>query len=68
MKDSHGQTAFSVALWAGLHHLAKLLMLGGANIDDSDASGHTLLHQSLLKQDTPSCIFLLENRANASKR
>ncbi|XP_067934786.1 rabankyrin-5-like [Watersipora subatra] len=68
LKDSLDQTPLAVALWSGLHNVARKLMLGGANVNDVNSEGLTLLHQAILKNDTPSCIFLIDNRADISKR
>lgn len=68
IKDSLDQTPLAVALWAGFHDIARKLMLGGASVNDANAEGLTLLHQAVLRKDTPSCIFLMDNRADISKR
>lgn len=68
LKDALDQTPLAVALWSGLHDIAKLLMLAGCNINDTNRDGYSLLHQAIIKKDTPSCIFLLENGADIAKR
>ena len=68
IKDSLDQTPLAVALWAGLHDIARKLMLGGASVNDTNSEGLTLLHQAVLRKDTPSCIFLMDNQADIKKR
>lgn len=68
LKDSLDQTPLAVALWAGLHQIARRLMLGGASVNDTNSEGLTLLHQAVLRKDTPSCIFLMDNQAELNKR
>ena len=68
LKDSLDQTPLAVALWSGLHKVARKLMLGGASVNDVNSEGLSLLHQSILKKDTPSCIFLMDNRADINKK
>jgi len=68
IKDSLEQTPLAVALWAGMHDVARKLMMGGASVNDTNSEGLTLLHQAVLKTDTPSCLFLMDNQADISKK
>jgi len=68
IKDSQEQTPLAVALWAGLHSIARQLLTGGANINLANSQGLTLLHQAILRQDGPSCVFLLDNQADIHSR
>lgn len=43
-------------------------MMGGANVNDVNSDGLSLLHQAILRKDTPSCIFLMDNQADISKK
>jgi hypothetical protein len=64
IKDSEGQTVLGLALWSGLHNEADRLLGAGANINEKNAEGMTLLHQSIEKQDTKSALFLIEHQAD----
>ncbi|XP_064648552.1 rabankyrin-5-like isoform X2 [Lineus longissimus] len=65
LKDSCEQTPFGLALWNGFHGIAIQLLTGGAGvINDKSSDGMTLLHQGIMKQDTPSALFLLEHQAD----
>ena len=68
IKDSKDQTVLALTLWNGYHEVATQLLTGGANINDYNSEGHTLLHQAILKQDTASAIFLLDRQADPNAR
>ena len=57
LKDSRDQTALALALWNGFHDTATQLLSGGANINDYNNEGHTMLHQAIIKQDTATRLF-----------
>ena len=41
---------------------------GGANINDYNGYGLTMLHEAVMKQDTPSALFLLKRQADANAK
>lgn len=53
-----------LALWSGLHKEAGRLLGAGANINEKNSEGMTLLHQAIEKQDTSSALFLIEHKAD----
>lgn len=53
-----------LALWSGLHEEAGRLLGAGANINEKNSEGMTLLHQAIEKQDTSSALFLIEHKAD----
>ncbi|XP_077996108.1 rabankyrin-5-like isoform X2 [Glandiceps talaboti] len=62
--DSQEQTVLGLALWMNFHDIAAQLLAGGANINHTMSDGMTLLHQAIMKQGTPSALFLLEHKAD----
>ena len=64
LKDSDGQTVLGLALWSNLHSEAARLLGAGANINEKNSEGLTLLHQAVQKQDTASALFLIEHQAD----
>lgn len=46
-----------LALWSGLHNEADRLLGAGANINEKNSEGMTLLHQAIERQDTNSALF-----------
>ena len=64
LKDSEGQTVLGLALWGGLHETAAAFLAAGANINERNATGLTLLHEAIEKQDTVSALFLIEHHAD----
>ncbi|CAH1801017.1 unnamed protein product [Owenia fusiformis] len=68
LKDSNDQTVLGLALWNGYLNIAETLLNGGSNINDVNAEGMTLLHQAIVKQDTPSALFLLQHSADMNVR
>ncbi len=43
-------------------------MPGGANINDYNSYGLTMLHEAITKQDTQSALFLLQRQADANAK
>lgn len=68
LKDTQDQTVLALALWQGFHDIALQLIAGGANINDYNGEGMTLLHQAIMKQDAASALFLLENQADCNAK
>ncbi|KAK6967507.1 rabankyrin-5, partial [Biomphalaria glabrata] len=64
VKDSVGQTVLGLALWNNMHDMADKLLACGANINEKNAAGMTLLHQAIEKQDTESALFLMDHLAD----
>ncbi|XP_076453246.1 rabankyrin-5-like [Babylonia areolata] len=64
LKDSEGQTVLGLALWGGLHETAAAFLTAGANINERNSAGMTLLHEAIEKQDTVSALFLIEHHAD----
>lgn len=64
LKDSEGQTVLGLALWGGLHETAAAFLAAGANINERNSAGLTLLHEAIEKQDTISALFLIEHHAD----
>ena len=69
LKDSAGHSVLGVALWAGNQlEIAEQLLGGGANVNDTDTEGRTLLLQAISRHDVDSALFLLQNQADANAR
>ncbi|KAI8782408.1 rabankyrin-5 isoform X2 [Biomphalaria glabrata] len=64
VKDSVGQTVLGLALWNNMHDMADKLLACGANINEKNAAGMTLLHQAIEKQETESALFLMDHLAD----
>lgn len=64
IKDSDGQTVLGLALWQHLYEEAGKLLGAGANINEKNTEGNTLLHQAIEKQDTSGALFLIEHQAD----
>jgi len=58
------------ALWTGNMQadIAQLLLTGGANVNDTDTEGRTLLLQAICRHDVDSALFLLRHQADANAR
>jgi len=69
LKDSAGQSVLGVALWAGNRlEIAEQLLSGGANVNDTDSEGSSLLLQAISQHDVDSALFLLRNQADPNAR
>jgi len=69
LQDSTGQSVLGTALWAGSRlQIAELLLGGGANVNDVDAEGRTLLLQAIRRCDVDSALFLLRHQADPNAR
>jgi len=65
LKDSTSQSVLGAALWAGNRlEIAEQLLVGGANVNDTDNEGRTLLLQAISRCDADSALFLLRNQAD----
>ncbi|XP_057341018.1 rabankyrin-5 [Microplitis mediator] len=70
-KDRDGETPLSLAIKAPLkkgREIVAALINAGANINEKNDKGLTLLHQAILKEDSATAIFLLENGADMSAK
>ncbi|XP_015593022.1 rabankyrin-5 isoform X2 [Cephus cinctus] len=71
LKDYSGETSLSLAIKAPLkkgREIVAALIKAGANINQCNEKGLTLLHQAILKEDSATAIFLLENGANMNAK
>lgn len=64
VKDSNGETVLGLALWNAMHTMTDRLLSSGANINEHNTAGLTLLHQAIQKQDTTSAQFLLDHKVD----
>ena len=71
VKDKDGETPLSLAIKAPFkkgREIAAALINAGANINQRNEQGLTLLHQAILKEDSAMAIFLLENGADMNMK
>lgn len=71
IKDKSGETPLSLAIKAPLkkgREIVAALINAGANINQRNDKGLTLLHQAILKEDSATAIFLLENGADMNSK
>lgn len=67
IKDKNGETPLSLAIKAPLkkgREIVAALINAGANVNQRNEKGYTLLHLAILKEDSATAIFLLENGAD----
>jgi Ankyrin repeats (many copies) len=65
LKDSDGHSALGLSLAVGSRlDIAELLLSGGANVNDTDGEGQTLLFQAISRHDVDSAVFLLKHQAD----
>lgn len=69
-KNQDAETPLSLALSAVPKNREVLCALieAGADLEQRNEAGHTALHQAILKEDSSSAIFLLENGADMNSR
>ncbi|KAJ8913699.1 hypothetical protein NQ315_007416 [Exocentrus adspersus] len=60
-RDVNGETPISLALNQGCNHLVPVLIRGKADVNIRNGKDFTLLHQAILKEDSKTAIFLLDN-------
>lgn len=64
-RDANGDTPISLALNEGCSdELVPVLIEGGADVNVRNGKDFTLLHQAILKEDSKTAIFLLDNGAD----
>lgn len=68
VKDIDGETPLSLALAEGNNDLVPLLIRGKADVNVRNAKDFTLLHQAILKEDSKTAIFLLDNGADMNAK
>ncbi|KAK4878403.1 hypothetical protein RN001_010909 [Aquatica leii] len=68
LKDSNGETPLSLALNEGFNELVPILIKGKADVNMRNAKDFTLLHQAILKEDSKTAIFLLDNGADMNAK
>ncbi|CAL7948855.1 unnamed protein product [Xylocopa violacea] len=71
LKNYANETPLSLAIKAPFKlgkDIVLALITAGANINQCNAEGLTLLHQAILKEDSATAIFLLENGADMNIR
>ncbi|CAH1099534.1 unnamed protein product [Psylliodes chrysocephalus] len=61
VRDIDGETPISLALTEGLNHLVPILIKGKADINVRNGKDLTLLHQAIIKEDSKTALFLLNN-------
>ncbi|XP_017884422.1 rabankyrin-5 [Ceratina calcarata] len=71
IKNDSNETPLSLAIKAPFKKgkdIVLALIKAGANINQCNKDGLTLLHQAILKEDSATAIFLLENGADMNAR
>lgn len=71
LKNNANETPLSLAIKAPFKKgkdIVLALIKAGANINEYNKEGLTLLHQAILKEDSATAIFLLENGADMNAR
>lgn len=64
-KNSDGHSALGLALVMNSQlDIAELLLNGGADVNDSNSDGRTLLLHAITRRDVDSAIFLLKHQAD----
>ncbi|PAA93125.1 hypothetical protein BOX15_Mlig019813g1, partial [Macrostomum lignano] len=64
VRDSQGNSAFSLALWNGMVDVADQLLRAGACINEANAEGLSLLQQAVLLHSARAALFLIEHGAD----
>lgn len=68
LRDINGETPLSLALNAGYNELVPILITGKADLNVRNGKDFTLLHQAILKEDSKTAIFLLDNGADMNAK
>lgn len=63
-RDLNSDTPLSLALSEGRKELVPILIEGKADVNVRNGKDFTLLHQAILKEDSKTAIFLLDNGAD----
>lgn len=65
LKDGGEETPLSLALWTGQMDIALKLLDSGADIEcQRESDKMTLLYQAIVREQSTSCLFLLDHGAN----
>jgi rabankyrin-5 len=68
LKDEHGQSAFSLALWMNMLNVAKkLLTVGRSDLHVRDVEQTPLLAQAISRENVPAALFLLEQPVDVNE-
>lgn len=71
IKNNASETALSLAIKIPFKkgkNIVLALIKAGADVNERNEEGQTLLHQAILKEDSATAIFLLENGADMNVR
>lgn len=68
VRDSNGDTPLSLALNQGYNQLVPILIEGKADVNVRNGKDFTLLHEAILKEDSTTAIFLLDNGADINAK
>lgn len=68
VRDINGDTPISLALNQGFNNLVPILIDGKADVNVRNGKDFTLLHQAILKEDSKTAIFLLDNGADINAK
>lgn len=68
IRDSNGDTPLSLALNHGYNELVPVLIEGKADVNVRNGKDFTLLHEAILKEDSTTAIFLLDNGADINAK
>lgn len=64
LKTVDGDSPLSLAMACGYNRLVPILIQGGADVNARNGQDLTLLHQAILKQDSDTAVFLLNQGAD----
>lgn len=64
IKNQDGDSPLCLALKQGIDELVPILVQGGCDVNVRNSNDLTLLHQAILKEDSKTALFLLENGAD----
>lgn len=67
-RDLNGETPISLALAEGFNNLVPILIKGNADVNVRNGKDFTLLHQAILKEDSKTALFLLDNGADINAK
>lgn len=68
VRDLDGDTPLSLALNEGKKELVPLMIEGNADVNVRNGKDFTLLHQAILREDSETALFLLDNKADINAK
>lgn len=68
IRDINGEMPLSLALNEGYNELVPILISGKADVNVRNGKDFTLLHQAILKEDSKTAVFLLDNGADMNAK